>query len=245
MSTSYPDLRFTNFPESVDTFVQMLDIVASDATVLKAYQDAMEAGNVIQASNALNNMTNAVQKILTADKINKIFNSIEALERFLSTDIVPYVTQLQSNWQTEINKFSYIGTYSKTTSYKKRNLVTYSIGSYTYLYICIKDTKNVNPTNTTYWRQLTIVGLRGESGDNMSFLYEWDNQTNYSPQDCVIHANGLWGCLVANVNSAPSSTNPDWQELAHLEAAVYPIQSNEPVGLLVGDFWFQTLGSDL
>lgn len=245
MSTSYPDLRFTNFPESVDTFVEMLDIVSSDAVVLKAYQDAMEAGNVIQASNALNNMANAVQKILTADKINKVFNSIEALERFLSTDIVPYITQLQTNWQTEINKFGYIGTYSASTPYKKRNIVSYTIGSYTYLYLCIKDNTGIAPTNSTYWSKFTIVGLRGESGSDMSFLYSWDNQTSYSPQDCVTHANGLWGCLVANTNSEPSPQNSDWQELAHLEAAVYPIQASEPTGLLVGDFWFQTLGSDL
>ena len=103
MSTSYPDLNLTTFPEAVDTFVQMLDIVASDATNLAEYQSAMEAGNVIQANAALSNIANGTQKLLTAEKINKIFNSIEALERFLASDIVPYVTQLQANWQTEIN----------------------------------------------------------------------------------------------------------------------------------------------
>ena len=73
MSTSYPDLTLTNFPEAVDTFVQMLDIVASDATNLRAYQTAMEEGNVAQANAAISNITNGARKLLTADKINKIF----------------------------------------------------------------------------------------------------------------------------------------------------------------------------
>ena len=112
MSISYPDLNLTTFPETVDVFIQMLDVVAADSTALKAYQDAMNIGNIIQANTALQTMANATQKILTAQKVNKIFDSIEALERFLATDIVPYVTQLQSNWQVEVDKFSYKGEYS-------------------------------------------------------------------------------------------------------------------------------------
>lgn len=249
MSVSYPDLRLTNFPESIDTFVQMLDVVASDATSLKAYQDAMENGNIVQANNALSNMADAVKKILTADKINKIFDSVQALQRFLSTDIVPYISQLQSNWQTEINKFAYKGNFSNSTRYYANNIVSYQIGAYVYLFLCIQDTTGIPPTigdePNQYWKQFTVVGLQGLSGSDMSFLYDWNNTTQYKPQDCVIYANGLWGCLRTNTNSAPSSTNTNWQELAHLEAAVYPIQSNEPSGLLNGDFWFQTLGSDL
>ena len=143
MSASYPDLALTNFPESIDTFVQMLDIVASDATNLTAYQAAMEEGNVVQANAALSNIANGAQKLLTADKINKIFDSIEALERFLASDIVPYVTQLQSSWQTEIDKFIYKGTYSSSTSYVINNIVTYTVGTNTFVYICIKAAKRI------------------------------------------------------------------------------------------------------
>lgn len=241
MSTSYPDLTLTNFPEAVDTFVQMLDIVASDATNLAEYQSAMEAGNVVQANAALSNMANGAQKLLTADKINKIFNSIEALERFLGTDIVPYVAQLQSNWQTEINKFIYKGSYSSSTSYVVNNIVTYTSGTNTYLYICIKAGKGKTPTNTTYWRQLTVQGEQGVSGTGMSFLYEWDAATSYSPQDCVSYGGKLWGCLESNTNSAPSSTNTKWEELMSINPVTYPVQSQQPAVQEVGDLWFQVV----
>lgn len=241
MSLSYPDLNLTNFPEAVDVFVQMLDIVASDSTNLAEYQSAMEAGNVVQAHEALANITNGTQKLLTAEKINKIFNSVEALERFLASDIVPYITQLQTNWQAEINKFIYRGNYSSSTSYVVNNVVSYTVGTYKYLYICIKNAKGKVPTNTTYWQQLTIVGLRGISGEAMSFLYEWNSITEYVAQDCVSYNGKLWGCLQTNTNSEPSSTNTNWEELMSINSVQYPVQASEPVSQEAGDLWFQVV----
>lgn len=241
MSTSYPDLTLTSFPESVDTFVQMLDIVASDATNLSEYQTAMEEGNIAQANAALANMANGAQKILTADKINKIFNSIEALERFLASDIVPYVTQLQSNWQTEVGKFSYIGTYSSSTSYVVNNIVSSTSGADTLLYLCIKNGKGKAVTNTSYWRQLTVRGIQGISGTGMSFLYEWNAATSYVAQDCVSYNGKLWGCVTANSNSAPSATNNKWQELMSITPTTYPVQTSQPAAQEPGDIWFQVV----
>lgn len=242
MSVSYPDLPLTSFPESVDTFVEMLDIVASDATALKAYQTAMENGDINAANSALTSMTNGVRKILTADKINKIFESVEALQRFFSTDIIPYITQLQTNWQTEINKFIYRGAYSSSVAYTKNNIVSYTVGAYTFLFLCIKNTTaGIAPTNTTYWQQFTIVGLQGESGTGMSFLYEWNNQTSYNTQDCVSYNGKLWGCVTANSNSAPSSTNPKWEELMSITALKYPVQAEQPSVQEPGELWFQVV----
>ena len=241
MSVSYPDLNLTNFPESVDTFVQMLNIVSSDYATLSEYQSAMEEGNVVKANTALSNMVDGVRKILTADKINKVFDSIEALQRFLSTDIVPYVTQLQSNWQTEIDKFSYIGYYSSSRTYYKNNIVSYTSGAHTYLYICIKQAKGIVPTNTTYWNQFTVVGAQGQTGDAMAFLYEWNNATQYTPQDCVSHNGKLWGCVTANQNSEPSTSNNKWQVVMNIAPTSYPVQSNTPSGQENGDIWFQVV----
>lgn len=241
MSTSYPDLTLTTFPEAVDTFVQMLDIVASDATNLSEYQAAMEGGNIIQANAALANMANGTQKILTADKINKIFNSVEALERFLASDIVPYVAQLQANWQSEISKFLYRGNYNNSTSYVVNNIVSYTVGAYKYLYICIKNSRGYVPTNTTYWMQFTVVGIQGISGEEMSFLYDWNNTTSYVAQDCVSHNGKLWGCVTANTNSEPTPTNNNWEILMNITPTMYPVQSAQPTTQEIGDLWFQVI----
>ncbi|MBO7693852.1 MAG: hypothetical protein J6T10_14625 [Methanobrevibacter sp.] len=242
MSVSYPDLNLTNFPESVDTFVQMLNIVASDYATLSEYQSAMEEGNVVKANTALSNMVDGVKKILTADKINKIFDSIEALQRFLSTDIVPYIAQLQSNWQSEVDKFAYRGVYSSSTTYYKNNIVSYTIEAHTYLYINISSqSKSVPPTDSTVWQQFTVVGAQGLTGDAMSFLYEWNNATQYTPQDCVSYNGKLWGCVSANQNSAPSSSNNKWKVVMEISPTRYPIQSNTPSDQENGDIWFQVV----
>lgn len=245
MSISYPDLNLTTFPESVDVFIQMLDVVASDAAALTAYQEAMNAGNIIRANTALGTMVNSAQKLLTAEKINKIFDSVEALERFLATDIVPYVAQLQSDWQIEIDKFLYKGTYDSSMAYQKNNIVSYTVGAYTFLYLCTSNASaGVLPTNTLYWQRFTVVGLQGLSGEGMSFLWEWNNTTVYSVQDTVLYHNKLWGCVVSNDNSAPSESNPNWQLLVDISAAMYPVQAEQPAGQDAGEFWFQVVGSE-
>lgn len=241
MSVSYPDLNLTNFPESVDTFVHMLNIVASDYATLSEYQSAMEEGNVVKANTALSNMADGVKKILTADKINKIFDSIEALQRFLSTDIVPYITQLQANWQSEVDKFVYRGIYGSDKTYYKNNIVSYTIDAHTYLYIGMTQMKGVPPTNTNRWKQFTVVGAQGLTGNAMSFLYEWNDTTQYTPQDCVSYNGKLWGCVSANQNSVPSTSNNKWQIVMDISPTSYPVQSNTPSGQENGDIWFQVV----
>ena len=242
MSQTYQDLTFTNFPESVDTFKTMLDIAASDASALSAYQAAMETGNITQASAALANIPNVDKKLISAADVNKLTNAVIALQRFYSTNIQTYISNLQSQWQTEINKFSYIGNYSSTTAYKKNNIVSYTSGAYKYLYICIKDAvAGISPTNTTYWQPFTIKGIQGISGTNLSFLYEWDNTTSYVTQDCVTCDGFLWVCVINNSNSKPSVTNTNWKEIMSLHSSIYPVQSTQPTSQVVGELWFEVV----
>lgn len=247
MSTTYQDLPFTTFPETMDTFVQMLDIVASDSTALKAYQTAMESGNVSQANAAIASMANGAQKILTADKINKIFDSIEALERFLASDIVPYVNSLQTTWNTKIGNFTYKGDYSSSVAYKTNNIVSHDIGDgYNFLlYLCIKDAPaGTSVTNTTYWLQFTIVGATGASGVGFSYCYEWDSATTYSRYDCVTHDGKVWYSIrSSNTNKNPSTNSSYWSVVMNLSSKKYPVQNTEPSGQEVNDLWFQTIGS--
>ena len=242
MSVTYSDLTFTTFPENIDTFVTMLDIVANDAAALNAYQTAMESGNITQANNALTNLENADKKILTAAKINKLSDAITALQRFFVSDIQPYISGLQTNWQAEIDKFSYIGTYSSTSSYKKNNIVNYTVGALNLLYICLKDAvAGIAPTNTTYWKQFTIQGTRGPSGEDLAYSYEWDNTTSYAYQDCVTHNGKLWNCVVANSNVEPTESATQWKLIMALNSAIYPVQSSQPTLQEVGELWFQTV----
>lgn len=72
----------TSFPNSVQRFPQMLDILASDGTLIKQYQDAVNSGNLTLAKQILTQIPNNQNKIITADYLNTINDTITAVEEY-------------------------------------------------------------------------------------------------------------------------------------------------------------------
>ena len=242
MSSLYPDLGSTSFPNSVDTFVTMLNMVATDGALVTQYQAAMNNGDLTTAQTILASIPSANQKIVTADKLNKFKDAILAVERFYLTDIVPYVNTKQTEWENTINLFSYIGVYSPSVQYQKNNLVEYTVSGINLLYICTNTpTIGTVPTNTLYWRPLSVQGVKGDAGVGYSFVFAWSGSTSYVLQNMVSYNNALWGCIVANTNQAPFVGSAYWTYVASIEGQIYPVQASEPVGLSTGSLWFRTL----
>jgi hypothetical protein len=233
----------TSFPTTIQTFITMLNVDANDGALIGSYQTAMQAGNVALAQTYYNQITNANQKFINANTLNTLMDTCVALENFYKTDIQPYVTTKQSEWQGIIDQFSYQGVYSATVQYEQNNFVLYNVSGQTYVFICIATppTTNIIPTNTTYWRQLTIQGQKGDSGNTLSFLYEWNSTTPYSLQDLVTHNNALWGCILANTNQTPQSGSSYWQLVGAIGQAIYPFQMGTPTTQNVGELWLQIL----
>ena len=50
MSVSYPDLPNTSYPDSNQTFSTMMDILQSDATLIKQWHAAIQAQNFTLAA---------------------------------------------------------------------------------------------------------------------------------------------------------------------------------------------------
>ena len=42
MSVTYPDLTFTTFPDTEQSFVEMIDLTSSDGALMTQYQTAMQ-----------------------------------------------------------------------------------------------------------------------------------------------------------------------------------------------------------
>ena len=242
MSATYQDLPLTNFPEDVDTFVTYMNIVASDGPLVQQYIDAMNAGNQTQANQILLQIPSASQKIIQAADLNKLSQAILAVERFYSTDVEDYITNAQAQWQNTIDQFSYMGVYASGTSYERNNIVEYTLSGLKLLYIAISDPPvGTPPTNTTYWRVLTVQGQAGESGEGLSYRGEWVSGTNYSVDDAVTYQGALWMAIQPSVNIEPSSANSGyWQLVLSLETTAYPIQASQPTNQEVGGLWFNT-----
>ena len=77
------------FPQQVQTFNQMQDISASDGALIAQYQTAMQAGNVTLAKQILDQIPNSQSKIITADYLNTINDTVVAVEEYFQARYSP------------------------------------------------------------------------------------------------------------------------------------------------------------
>lgn len=241
ISTTYQDLGLTLFPDGQDSFPQWLNIVASDGALILQYQQAMNQGNQTLANQILAQIPSASQKIVKATDVNKMNQCIQAVERFYGTDIEPYIENKQQEWTNIINQFSYKGNWSSSTQYYQNNMVTYSTGGVTFLYICTAQPPiGTPPTNTQYFRQATVVGVQGPAGQGLSFAESWDSSTTYDNNTAVIYGGALWQSLQQNTNVPPGTNDTVWKSIFSLSTTTFPIQDQQPVSQQNGELWFNT-----
>lgn len=241
ISTLYPDLNLTVFPASVDQFTTWLNILSTDGPLIAQYQEAMDAGNQIRANEILQQIPSASQKIIRATDLNQLSQAIQAVERFYATDIEPYISEQQTNWLNVINRFSYKGVWSSGTSYLQNNIVAYTSSGLQLLFLATSNPPlGTPPSDTNYWRVLTIRGSDGLSGEGLSYRQQWSASTTYTEGDAVTYSGGLWMALQQNTNVVPGSNDEFWQLIIPIISTTYPIQSTQPSAQTQGDLWFNT-----
>ena len=79
----------TLFPGAIQTFPQMIDLTASDGALAQQYQTAMQAGNLALAKQILAQIPNNQNKIITADYLNTINDTVIAVEKYFQTRYSP------------------------------------------------------------------------------------------------------------------------------------------------------------
>lgn len=241
MSTKYPDLYLTNFPNSLDQFTTFLNIVSSDGPLIGQYQSAMQNGDTTLANQILTQIPQATQKIITAVDLNTLSQAMLAIERFYLNDIEPYIDDLHQSWLNTIQQFSYKGVWQSGTSYVTNNLVSYTTSGLNFVYIALSNVPvGISPTNQTYWRLLTIQGQQGASGEGLSYRQEWNSSTQYATNDAVTYDGALWMALQASQNRFPDTNPQYWQLVMNLKTVTYPIQDTVPTNLQVDGLWFNT-----
>ena len=77
------------FPSEIQTFPQMIDLTASDGTLVQQYQTAMQAGNLTLAQQILAQIPNNQNKIITADYLNTINDTVVAVEKYFQARYSP------------------------------------------------------------------------------------------------------------------------------------------------------------
>lgn len=96
----------TVFPQEIQTFPNFKDITAQDADLVKKYQASMEAGNIAQANQYLSQIVNYQDKIITAQLMNTIVDTNEAVQEFYEKKFSPaYVVSTTQPVAQEIGDF--------------------------------------------------------------------------------------------------------------------------------------------
>lgn len=242
MSVTFPDLPLTVFPDGgLDTFTTWLNITASDGVLIQQYLDAMNQGNQTQANQIFAQIPSGTQKVIKATDLNKISQALQSVERFYKTDIQPYIQQQQQSWLNTINQFSYQGVWANGTSYLQNNIVQYTSNGLQLLFLAIANPPlGTPPTNTSYWRVLTIQGQQGSSGPGLTYMQEWNTSTTYNVNDAVTYSGALWMALKQNTNVQPGSNDEFWKLVIPIITTTYPIQPIQPTNQSQGDLWFNT-----
>ena len=92
----------TSFPNALQTFPQMIDLLASDGSLAQQYQIAMQAGNLTLAKQILDQIPNNQSKIITADYLNTINDTVVTVEKYFQARYSPaYVV---SNTQPSVQE---------------------------------------------------------------------------------------------------------------------------------------------
>nr|DAZ41719.1 MAG TPA: hypothetical protein [Caudoviricetes sp.] len=93
----------TKFPQEIQFFPQMMDVTANDGALIQQYQDAMQAGNLTLAKQILAQVPNNQSKIITADYLNTINDTVVAVQQYFQQRYSPgYI--VDENQPTTQNK---------------------------------------------------------------------------------------------------------------------------------------------
>lgn len=84
---SYADLYESNFPASCDLFEDKMDITSDLESYYEQWKGYMQAGNKTSADQIIENHPNLKKCITSAEDFNKMFHSIQAVERWVFYNI--------------------------------------------------------------------------------------------------------------------------------------------------------------
>lgn len=223
----------------------MDDMHLSNQSIFQTYYSDVSDNNMVATENLLNNNPDIANQLTEANNINKIINLTNERETAPKTDIDDYLSSLLNQFQNYINQTQVMGTFDQTVKYHVHNLVYYNQKGY---YAFNEPPLGTLPTDTNYWLEYDITGLKGYGGINLNFRFVWQAGVQYQPMDCVYYINKLWFCNQTNINIPPNLNHFPWLPIMFpMQSVKSQISTTEPtINMANGDFWFKiTQGNDI
>lgn len=231
MSQTYPQFPDTTFPDAVQVLSRYLDITQSDLSKYNSYIEYITQGNLNAAQNVLATMDDYANKTITAEKLNKITDTVMAVQTlYTGSEWQSKVQDKQNEWLAIINQFNYLGNWnvlgdwSNTTHYSTGDIVLYN-GK---IWQAISDGVGQTPNDSSiYWAQTykknTMVGYAAtvQAVDPTFYLY-------IATQDISISTSPY----VDYLNSIQNNTTPQWFRLT-----MRGVRGNPGIGMNFGFDW--------
>lgn len=236
MSNTYPDLRYSNFPDKLDNQMPIRDPSASDMVLINKYNSLIASGQYAAAIEFMAANETLQEAQMNADKLLRIHHSILALERYFFDNVQQRIFKI-GNQRGRWN--AYMSSFSTNEEYllNQFDIVSYPIDGVEQYFMAISSSIEAGtlPTNKDYYMQLTIRGEIGASGIGMSPRGAWVNNNEYYQYDVVSHNGYLWYCTDGNRGLEPTDDSDIWKKINISMQSV--ISKNSPTNLADGGIW--------
>lgn len=208
MSTTYSDLTYTEFPESVSNMGRVQDVTIASKQYVDLYNRYYSSGDFDNANKVLNDHPELQKMIINAYTFNELRDNIIATQRMFLDDTEDYIFTVVKNK----------GLWSDSVKYIKYNVVFYN--NLPYMAIANDIPIATIPTNINYWYPLAIKGEQGTSGLGLSPRGVWSEYTQYYQNDMVSYNNALWAATEDNIGYFPNSSSSIWYNVLSVNTAL-------------------------
>lgn len=204
MSTFYPDLTLTQFPDRIDGRYLMIDPSTPEHIQwIAEYNACIDAGDMDGAIAVLEAHEDLRKMFFNAAKWNRHDDMIIALEKFFYQDVEEYLMDIVA-WR---------GEWSPTTPYTKYDVVYYMHDEAyeTYMGIVRDIPTGTLPTDTDYFVPITLRGQKGESGIGLTWRGAWKPQIQYYTDDCAVYDGKIYAAKQDSMGDRPDISPSSWE----------------------------------
>lgn len=227
-------------------FIELMDDMhLSNSELFQNYYNDVASRNISGANQIIENNDQLQNQITDSDNVNKLIERVNSNEQQIKTDVDEYLQDQLNAFQDLINQTKVAGEFNAATQYKLHNLVYYQDKGY---YAYKTPPIGTLPTDTNYWLEYDIRGLKGYGGINLNYRFTWDADIQYQVMDCVVYQNKLWFANQPNKGAPPTLAHYPWLPIMMpLEPVKAQISTTQPtIAMSTGDFWFKiTKGDDI
>lgn len=168
MSTTYPNLTSTNFPDAIDDFDSYVDPQIEDMSLINQYYNFIEQNNLTSANQILIDNPSLIPKIVNAARLNQLRDGLIAVENYCRDNTPHYATcptpaDTSAKVATTTNGYFVLATGAKVTvKFTYHNSASSSA------------TLNVDNTGakTIYRAGRAITQYYWQSGEVIDFVYD-------------------------------------------------------------------------